>query len=823
MSGLSGLFGGGTATSNAPSFMGLRVQTSAPTLPIPIVWGTTRVGMNIGWFQGPYIGPNATGGKQQGGFFGSLFGGSNTPTYWCSIVMLLCEGPIIGVGQVWRDDSVWSLGGLLLGLMSGTTPETPWDYLTGGLQYGFQGTAKLICGGAPAGYLLGQGVTSLGNHNFEVFGLQYGTGFNGADADPALIVNDFLTSAQFGCGFPSAAIDTTTLFGSGGDASVQTYCKAVGLALSPCLDSQDKASDILQRWMQLTNTAAVWSGAQLRFIPYGDTATIEGTAQTITELRQIPLQPAQGNGSTPALPTIQVSFFPTFSADSGVVFQGYGLGTALTKVADPTLITTIDQYAESGGVYTFAAGAQSLVVEISYGYTTPASYTPNLIPVYALTDDDLVIGNGAGGDSTSGNNDADAVEVERTDQYEAYNIWRMEVRDRNNAYNVAPLESRDQAAIEAYGERIASTVSGHDICDPNVGAQALELMKLRAVNIRKRYKFKLGWAFCLLDPMDVVTLTSLSGGGLSGELVRITEIAEDADGLLAVSAEEFPVGTATAAFYPLGSSAGNPINQGTIADPVNTPIIFEPGSALLASSGSATPQLWFAVSGGAAGVADPNWGGALVWLSLDGTTYTDNIGTIVSPARMGVLTAALPAFSGTNPDTADTLAVNVAESGATLAGGSASDAALGNKLCIADGELLSFETATLTGSENYSLGTLYRGLYGTAAGAHAIGAPFARLDGAIFKVALPAQYAGQELYFKFQSFNIFGLGYQDISACTAYTYRPAGTGVDHPIARAWMTGAPMDLGSITDAVGAADDFGASLALAVELDVDLGAI
>ena len=61
-----------------------------------------------------------------------------------------------------------------------------------------------------------------------------------------------------------------------------------------------------------------------------------------------------------------------------------------------------------------------------------------------------------------------------------------------------------------------------------------------------------------------------------------------------------------------------------------------------------------------------------------------------------MLTASLASYSGTNPDTADTLAVNMAESGAALATASDLDAQLANTLCIVDAELVSYATATLT-------------------------------------------------------------------------------------------------------------------------------
>jgi hypothetical protein len=190
---------------------------------------------------------------------------------------------------------------------------------------------------------------------------------------------------------------------------------------------------------------------------------------------------------------------------------------------------------------------------------------------------------------------------------------------------------------------------------------------------------------------------------------------------------------------------------------------------------------------------------------------------------MGTTTAPLLLFSGTNPDTADTLAVNLAESGGVLSSGSAADAALGNTLCIVDSELISYETAALTSANHYSLTTLYRGLYNSGLAAHSAAAPFARLDNAIFKYDLPAQYVGQPLYLKFQSFNVFGGGVEALSSCTAYTNTPTGGGIDHPVAEAALTASSLDFGPVTAAPAVGDDFGRSLTLAVEYDVDFGAV
>ena len=75
-----------------------------------------------------------------------------------------------------------------------------------------------------------------------------------------------------------------------------------------------------------------------------------------------------------------------------------------------------------------------------------------------------------------------------------------------------------------------------------------------------------------------------------------------------------------------------------------------------------------------------------------------------------MLTAALPAASGW--DATDTLSVNLAESGATLSGATAAAAQQGATRSLVDGELLAYESATLTGANAYALTGLQRGLYG---------------------------------------------------------------------------------------------------------------
>ena len=188
-----------------------------------------------------------------------------------------------------------------------------------------------------------------------------------------------------------------------------------------------------------------------------------------------------------------------------------------------------------------------------------ATYIPNLTPLYDLSDDDFIV-SGA----------EDPVRVERKTNADAYNQVQIEYLDRANDYNIAVAEAKDQANIEQYGIRPKDAVKMHGICDAKVARQVAQLLLQRTLYVRNEYEFKLGWKYCLLEPMDLVTLTD-GGLGLDKTPVRITEIEEDEDGVLNVKAEDFPFGTASATEYPtqpsLGYSAdynvspGNPLTQ----------------------------------------------------------------------------------------------------------------------------------------------------------------------------------------------------------------------------------------------------------------------
>jgi hypothetical protein len=676
---MTSFFGGSNApTSTAPNYTGLQVQTSVATLPIPIVWGSAKAAPNLIWYNGFHSLPGP-GGHGKGGGPPS---GSQQPLYFADIILALCEGPIQGVGTIWRGQTASNAAALGLGVFVGSNPQTVWNYLAThypAQALAYQSTAYL----AGASYLLTSAAT-IDNHNVEIWGLRYGTGWNrssypnnAVDADPALIINDFLTSTQFGVGFPAASIDTTALFGAGNDASVQTWCRVNGLCLSPTLNSQEPASSVLQRWLQLINCAAVWSNGMLRIIPYGDTVT-------------------GGNGVT---------------------------------------------------------------------------FSPHVAPIYNLGNDDYIVESGQ-----------DPLQVSVSDVYQAYNVWRVECADRNNQYALTTVEARDQNAIElvaaatgSSGVRLAPTVTAHEICDPAVAAIAGQLMLQRGLYIRNTYKFRLSWEYCLLDPMDLVTVSD-AALGLNNTVVRITEIDEDENGYLEVTAEEFPQGVASAVLYPTQAVSNSPVNRNQGVGSVNGPIIFEPTDEL-----GGGLQIWAAVSN-----ANTLYGGCNVWFAYSAGGPYSWIGTLNGNSNMGVTTADLPAVAvnpvSTTIDGLNALAIDLTQSNGAVAAASVSDLIALDNPCYVGGEIVCFGNSVLTAANKYNLTNMARGVFGTenAVGDHPSGTAFARLDN-VFKYAFSQNAIGQTLYFKFQSFNAWGGGVQSLADCAAYPYAVTGSALLSPL------------------------------------------
>lgn len=387
------------------------------------------------------------------------------------------------------------------------------------------------------------------------------------------------------------------------------------------------------------------------------------------------------------------------------------------------------------------------------------TFTPNLVPIYALNHDDFLFSEGE-----------DPIEGTRADPSEAYNQVTIEWLDRNNQFNPATYTAEDPAHIDKYGVRPMSSIKAHHITFKGISQNVANLILWRNLNIRMQYRFKLDWRYVLLDPMDYVSITD-ANQGIENELVRIVEISEDEEGALEVIAEETGIDVAAAALFPDQDSERYAVNYNETAPSVNDPIIFEPTLKLLQTPNI---EVWVAVSGSSA-----LWGGCNVWISSDGVSYSF-LSRIVGNSRHGVLRDVLA--SGVDRDTINTLKIDMGVSrGQITTTPTQQDADNFNTLSYVDGELIAFGGSSLAGSYQYDLTYLRRGAYDTPISAHAAGTPFARLDNAILRVPVDETRIGQTLYLKFVSFNHFTGGLEDISNVPAYTYNVTGAALAAPL------------------------------------------
>src|SRR6185312_3167643 len=136
----------------------------------------------------------------------------------------------------------------------------------------------------------------------------------------------------------------------------------------------------------------------------------------------------------------------------------------------------------------------------------------------------------------------------------------------------------------------------------------------------------------------------------------------------------------------LGNTAANGTWTVTVVDPNNFTLNGSVGSGTYTSGGVAV---------------NLDWGGCHVWLSPDNSNYVQ-LGKMYGPSRMGVLTAQV--VSSADPDTTHTLAVDLTQSTGMLNSGTQADCDNFRTLCYVDGELISYEDATLTGPYRYDLG-----------------------------------------------------------------------------------------------------------------------
>jgi len=378
------------------------------------------------------------------------------------------------------------------------------------------------------------------------------------------------------------------------------------------------------------------------------------------------------------------------------------------------------------------------------------TWTPDLTPIYDLTEDDFI-------------DDEEPVKCTRSDQADIYNSIKIEYKNRANDYATEVVEAQDLANIELYGLRAADTTKAHQICTTDIAQRTAQLALDRSIAVRNKYTFKLPLKYILLDAMDIVTLT-YARLGLDREPVRILEIKEN-DNQLEIEAEEMVIGSASPAKIETQEAISLSIDANQQVGNVNPILIFEPPMELTQD----TLEVWVGVSS-----QNKLFGGCEVWISDDDSTYK-LIGKIDSQIRQGVLVNHL-FESSDNPDMTHTLIVDMNMSDSELLSGTKEDADRLNTLCYVDGELLAYQNAELSDIGVYNLSYLNRGAYSSEVKTHYKDSQFARIDEDLFlKLPFSKEDIGKKLAIKCPSFNSFGAGLQTLGDLMPYYYTIQGT------------------------------------------------
>ena len=248
------LFRGKSTTSRADMIADFQINTASYGEVVPEILGTTRVSGNIidyDDFTAHEHKSTTKAGKGGGAKHTNI-----TYTYSVAAAIALCEGPIAGIGKVWRDKEVYEYPNekIELTLFNGEIAQTPWPYMLS------KHPEKAL---PYSGLAYMAGVVDLGErgslpqYNFEVYGKLRDTG-DGTDVNPADYIEHVLQSV--GADVQIEGIE-----------NFRAYCKAADILIStPPEQKSAKAQQIINDIAEITNSLVFWSTDRLKIVPLAD-------------------------------------------------------------------------------------------------------------------------------------------------------------------------------------------------------------------------------------------------------------------------------------------------------------------------------------------------------------------------------------------------------------------------------------------------------------------------------------------------------------------------------------------------------------------------
>jgi hypothetical protein len=429
--------------------------------------------------------------------------------------------------------------------------------------------------------------------------------------------------------------------------------------------------------------------------------------------------------------------------------------------------TTVGKWLEAAMLASFFS--EGLLKIVSYGDTTSAAngYTWKAPTAYVVALDDTCFIKPKNGD--------DPVKIDTPqDIASRMNAVQIQWDNRFNQYSPEITQEMNQGSIAKWGERREDPQNWNFIHTIKAATFAANMRVKHNCYIPNNYTFGLPYTYSYLEPMDLLEISTTSAWAqglnnvnlsLTNQPVRIIKIVDDPKTGLQITCEDYPWGAHLPTIYNKGIASGD-VTANAFADPGASEVVM--WEATSRETGFAGNTIRIVANG-----YGKFYGYTNVYVSSDGGTKYEQIGSIQTPGRLGTLASTFA--SGSDPDTTNSLVVRLAENCAALTPGSSGDADNKNTLCFVDGELIAYSACTVTGQNTYTMGTyIRRGLHNTTISSHSAGSLFARVDASVFDYQYDPNWAGQTLKFKFQSVNAFGNNPQPLSSLTAVNFTVPG-------------------------------------------------
>lgn len=382
------------------------------------------------------------------------------PGIYTAMVLGFCEGQAFGVGKAWQDSfrytdytqlaAISANFALFLGTPAGVVKPGWFPAGSDPLPDYYSNTVILFISGTSGAD------ATVPNVSLEIHAL-FADAMH-VDVSPADIAIDMLTHPRRGVFWPAARVDAVSS-GSVDPSSWRNYCTAYGLNLSWVIDTQTDVLTLIGLLLDATNSDAIQTnrpdglGFMLKFVPRGD-------------------QPLTANG---------VTFTP---------------------------ITT----------------------------ATP------------IGPDDLL----------------EPITIQRSPPIDRFNSCPIEYVNRDGDYVRDAVDDPDMADVELRGLRRATTFALPQVIAPESAVMLSRIRAQRSLNVVRTFTLKLPDRFLLLEPTDLLTVSD-PVMGLVNVPMRVTAVGEDigAGGGVTITAEDWPGLVHAAAAYTPQPNDGYKPNQAT--------------------------------------------------------------------------------------------------------------------------------------------------------------------------------------------------------------------------------------------------------------------